>query len=215
MAKKLGVAEEKASITFDRVDKTKALVIGSEVTASNGEPFYVIGEGTVGTGISNSTQDILLLAKYNLKEENGKLMQDTSGASNPCAFSDTNYWSSVEGIAYPDTNGKYPDLNNEAKYGTGSSVIAKAKAYGESLGVTGRLMTYEEAKALKTDYSEILYGLNTEKGYLNYWLGSADSGGSVWYVDGGGSFLLDDNTFVSAYSIGGRPVIEVPKSSIN
>ena len=215
LAKKLGVAEEKASITFDRVDKTKALAIGSEVTASNGEAFYVIGGDTVGTEISNSTQDILLLAKYNLTSDGSS--QDQNGNSNCCAFSNTEYWGSVEGIAYPDTNGKYPDLNNEAKYGTGSSVIAKAKAYGASLGVTGRLMTYEEAKALQTDYSEILYGKNIEKGYLNYWLGSAYSESNVWVVNGGFS-TLSSNTiyFIGANGFNGgvRPVIKVSKSLV-
>ena len=187
------------------------LKLGKEITYKD-EPFYVIGGDTVGTEISNSTQDILLLAKYNLTSDGSS--QDQNGNSNPCAFSSTAYWSSVEGIAYPDTNGNYPDLNNEAKYGTGSSVIAKAKAYGASLGVTGRLMTYEEAKALQTDYSEILYGLNTEKGYLNYWLGSAFSENKVWFVFGESSSLGNGN-FFSVNFCGVRPVIEVPKSSIN
>ena len=215
-AKEVGVAEEKASITFDRVDKTKALAIGSEVTASNGEPFYVIGGNTVGTGISNSTQDILLLAKYNLTSD-GK-SQDQNGNINPCSFSGTAYWSSVEGIAYPDADGKYPDLNNEAKYGTGSSsVIAEAKAYGASLGVLGRLMTKEEAEALEINYSEILYGKNIEKGYLNYWLGSAYSESNVWVVNGGFS-TLSSNTiyFIGANGFNGgvRPVIKVSKSLV-
>ena len=192
-AKKIGI----------EVEETVTLKIGDEITYK-GEPFYIIGGDTVGTEISNSTQDILLLAKYNLTSDGSS--QDQNGNSNPCEFSSLPYWRSVEGIAYP------ADLNNEAKYGTGSSLIAKAKAYGASLGVTGRLMTYEEAKALQTDYSEILYGKNIEKGYLNYWLGSAESAGNVWLVDGGSSSLNYSN---GEPFYGGRPVIEVPKSSIN
>ena len=220
----LGVEEEKEPITFDRVDKTKALTIGSEVTASNGEPFYVIGEDTVGTAITtDSTKDILLLAKYNLTSD-GK-SQDTSGDSNPCEFSSTAYWSSVEGIAYPNADGNYPDLNDETKYGSGSPVIAKAKAYGKDvLGVKeGRLMTYEEAVALKTNYKEILYGINTEKGYLDYWLGSARGERCLLQVlgaDGGlgyGELIYywyeDDGS--SGYGgCGVRPVIKVSRSSI-
>ena len=219
-AKELGVkeveAEEvpKASITFEK-EGTEELEIGSEVKASNGEQFYVIGEDDkVGT-ISASAQDILLLAKYNLKLENDEitLKQDTSGDSNPCAFSSTAYWSNVEGIAYPDADGKYPDLNNETKYGRGSDVIAKAKAYGKDvLGAKeGRLMTYEEAKKLNTDdYSKILYGTNTEKGYLNYWLGSAYSDGSVWNVYS----ELHKDAFDFELFYGVRPVIKVSKSLI-
>ena len=195
------------------------LKLGKEITYKD-EPFYVIGGDTVGTEISNSTQDILLLAKYNLKKENGSitLKQDTSGELNYCNFSSTAYWSSVSGIAYPDsTTKKYPDLNDETKYGSGSPVIAKAKAYGESLGVTGRLMTYEEARALEKDYSDILYGKNIEKGYLNYWLGSADDENGVKYVRGEnnliyGSYSTNSSTLNGYYGV--RPVIKVPKSLI-
>ena len=215
LAKKLGVAEEKASITFDRVDKTKALAIGSEVTASNGEAFYVIGGDTVGTEISNSTQNILLLAKYNLKEENGKLMQDTSGASNPCAFSSTAYWSSETNYPIDLNNYKLDDTEVQSKIKS-TDAIEVAKRYGITLGATGRLMTYEEARALDTaDYSGILYGLNTEKGYLNlnYWLGSAYSEFAVWFASGEGSYLEFYN-FSGDITCGARPVIKVSKSLV-
>ena len=196
--KEVGVAEE------------KTYKIGDEVTYE-GEPFYIIGGDTVGTAISASTQDILLLAKYNLTSDGSS--QDQNGNSNPCAFSSTAYWNSVSGIAYPDADGKYPDLNDETKYGSGSPVIAKAKAYGASLKATGRLMTYEEAEALKTDYSEILYG-NKDGNKLNYWLGSANFERNVLYVSGEDS-VLNTNLFDNGYGCGARPVINVPKSSIN
>ena len=207
--------EEKTWVSASGVTEQIILKMGREITYKN-EPFYVIGGDTVGTEISNSTQDVLLLAKYNLTSD-GK-SQDQNGNINPCSFSGTAYWSSVEGIAYPDADGKYPDLNNEAKYGTGSSsVIAEAKAYGASLGVLGRLMTKEEAEALEINYSEILYGKNIEKGYLNYWLGSAYSESNVWVVNGGFS-TLSSNTiyFIGANGFNGgvRPVIKVSKSLV-
>ena len=188
-ANELGV-EEKASVTFDRVDKTKALAIGSEVTSSNGEPFYIIGGDDVGKEVTDDTQDVLLLAKYNLTSDGSS--QDKTGAGNSCAFSSTGYWSSVEGIAYPDADGNYPNLNDVDKYpiGSATSIITKAKAYGAKFGVTGRLMTYEEANELEKKYSEILYGKYKEGSYLNYWLGSADSGDVVWGVYGGYNFFL-------------------------
>ena len=180
-------------ITFEK-QGTEELEIGSEVETSNGEQFYVIGGDTVGTAISNSTQDILLLTKYNLKEEKGILMQDKNGATNPCAFSSIAYWSSVSGIAYPDADGKYPDLNDVEKYPIGSetSVITTEQKYGSDLGVTGRLMTYKEASALEEKHSDILYGYekNTEKGYLSYWLSSAMNEDYVWNANGGSVPLL-------------------------
>ena len=193
------------------------LKLGKEITYKD-EPFYVIGGDTVGTEISNSTQDILLLAKYNLKKENSSitLKQDTSGELNYCNFSSSGYWSSVEGIAYPDADGKYPDLNDVDKYpiGNATSIITTAQKYGSDLGVTGRLMTYEEAKALRTDYSEILYGKNIEKGYLNYWLSSVCTEVNVWRVDGSYDSLDYRSYYGGAGIFGVRPVIKVSKSLI-
>ena len=202
--------EEKTWVSASGVTEQIILKMGREITYKN-EPFYIIGGDEVGTEVTDATRDIILLAKYNLTSDGSS--QDQNGNSNPCAFSSTAYWSSVEGIAYPDTNGKYPDLNNEAKYGTGSSVIAKAKAYGASLGVTGRLMTYEEAEALKTDYSEILYG-NKDGNKLNYWLSSAEDENLVVGVYGVYSYS-DIGSFDGGLNYGARPVINVPKSSIN
>ena len=212
--------EEKLSeeLGIDIVAKA-TIKLGEEITYKN-ESFYVIGGDNVGTAIADSTQDILLLAKYNLKKEGTEitLKQDTSGESNACVFSSTYYWSSVSGIAYPDsTTKKYPDLNDVEKYpiGSATSIITIAKNYGVNLGAEeGRLMTYEEAKALQTDeYSDILYGKKTEIGYLNYWLSSAQNKNDVWSSVGEGSRLGS-----YGFSIGGgfgvRPVIKVSKSSI-
>ena len=180
-AKKIGI----------EVEETVTLKLGDEVTYQE-EPFYVIGGDTVGTEISNSTQDILLLAKYNLTSDGSS--QDQNGNSNPCAFSSTAYWNSVSGIAYPDADGKYPDLNDVEKYPIGSetSVITTEQKYGSDLGVTGRLMTYKEASALEEKHSDILYGYekNTEKGYLSYWLSSAMNEDYVWNANGGSVPLL-------------------------
>ena len=204
--------EEKTWVSASGITEQIILKMGREITYKN-EPFYIIGGDEVGTEVTDTTQDILLLAKYNLTSDGTS--QDKTGESNGCAFSSTNYWSSVSGIAYPDTNGKYPDLNNEAKYGTGSSVIAKAKAYGASLGVTGRLMTYEEAEKLNTDhYSTILYGTYKEGLYLNYGLGSAATvEDRVWLV-GGVYSTLTPGGLLDNDSCGVRPVIKVSKSLI-
>ena len=214
-AKKIGI----------EVEETVTLKLGDEVTYQE-EPFYVIGGDTVGTEISNSTHDILLLAKYNLKKENSSitLKQDTSGAINGCVFSSAGYWSSVEGIAYPDADGKYPDLNDVKKYPIPDtdtiSVIKKAQKYGNDLfGVLGRLMTKEEAIVLKKKYEGILFGDGGENNY-NYWLSSAESNVFIANVCGwDGSLDYDgfdeDTTFSLDDWYGVRPVIVVPASSIN
>ena len=196
VAKDLGI-ETKDLITFT---KQGELAIGSEVTASNGETFYVIGENTVGNAITDGTSDdILLLAKYNLKEENGTLKQDTSGANNECVFSSVNYWSSE--TSYP------LNLNNYTIPEGATSIVIIAKKYGQLLGVTGRLMTYEEADALKKIDSTILY-----KNKLNYWLGSACAEDGAWYVDSDSIGSLLTNSFDSLYGV--CPIIKVPVALI-
>ncbi len=186
--------------------------LGDEITYQ-GESFYVIGGDGVGKSISTDTQDILLLAKYNLTID-GTLKQDTTGAQNICDFSSTNYWSSVSEITYP------ADLNDEEKYSIPkgkTSIITKAKAYGSSLGAKeGRLMTYDEAKELKTVNLDILYGTKDGK-KLNYWLGTVSSEYGIWHVNGKYDNLDD---YVYYYdeednNYGGiRPVIKVSKSLV-
>ena len=169
---------------IDIVEKA-TIKLGDEITYKN-EPFYVIGGDEVGKAISDSTQDILLLAKYNLKKEDTEitLKQDTSGEINGCSFTST-------------------------YLGNATSIITIAKLYGESLGAKeGRLMNFEEAKALYTyGYSDILYGKNTEKGYLNYWLAAEDGDNGKWLVSGV-SKAAGKYDYPSK-NIGARPVIKV------
>ena len=197
------------TITFSKIS-TGDLAIGSEVTASNGEKFYVIGFSADNTKVN-------LLAKYNLKKEGNEitLKQDTTEAINPCVFSRTNYWSSVSGIAYPDANGKYPDLNDEETYpipSDATSIVTTAKAYGESLGATGRLMTVGEVVDLGGSTSN--YSTSGCPAFINtqaFWLGSAYNGEYVWAV---GDFNLDACYYYMSRWYGVRPVIEILKSSI-
>ncbi len=199
------VAEIKVQWTLTTDSGETGLSVGDLITSKKKttEQFYVIG-------IDGDT--VSLLSKYNLKSDGSE--QDTTGASNPCAFSSTNYWDPDGKLSYPLENGKYPNLNDKTTYplGTATSIVTTAEAYGESLDVTGRLMTYEEANVLKDVNSTILYGKYETGKFLNYWLGSASDRSVVDYVsDGrelGASFYGDDGNY------GVRPVVEVSASSI-
>ena len=164
----------KKAMTFEKKGGGD-LAIGGEITASNGEAFYVIGGDTVGTEISNSTQNVILLAKYNLTLDGTK--QDTSGKSNECAFCSETAWSGSNIKSGENLNDKIT-ISSEK-----TSAVGKVIAYGDTLGVAGRLMTYEEAGVLATNYFEILCG-NKDGKTLGYWLGTADSNQSVWPVYG-------------------------------
>ena len=153
---------EEIKLALELGVEERILKIEDEVTYQ-GEPFYILGGDTVGTIISADTHNIILLSKYNLTSDG--IRQDKTGAYNSCVFSSTNYWRSIEGITYPANLNdveKYPIPDTDTQ-----SVIKKAKAYGEALGVTGRLMTYEEAKILEKSYQTFLFGT-----YSRYWLGS-------------------------------------------
>ena len=170
--------EEKTWVSASGVTEQIILKMGREITYKN-EQFYVIGGEKVGTEVTDDTQDILLLAKYNLKEENGKLIQD--GAGDEGAFCSDSAWSgaNISSVSVQVNLNEKTTISSEA-----TSAVGKAIAYGESLGATGRLMTKSEAENLQTDYSKILYG--TGKGYLNYWLGTSSSYSSVnvWIIGG-------------------------------
>ena len=106
-----------------------------------------------------------------------------------------------------------------------TDAIGKAKSYGRSKGaVSSRLLSYEEANALKakkdsnTKIDAMYRGTaNTANGFLNYWLGYADdtyNTGDVGLVYGS----LGDLTFSgfgNDYLSGVRPVITVLKSKIS
>ena len=172
--------------------------VGDTVTIGT-ENFYVLKD-------SDATQEkVTLLAKDNINT--GTLVQDASAGT--VAFSSTNYWSTIEGITYTY------DLNNTPT-SSDTDAIAKAKTYGANLGGTGRLMTKEEAEALQTANSDILYGRNgkSSRESLNYWLGSARGASRVWRVLGGAS-VLSAGTFGVGDGCAVRPVVEISKSSIS
>ena len=149
--------------------------IGDEVTVG-GEQFYVLEW-------DNNCDTVNLISKYNLNKA-GTAQQDAAYGTTGCAFSSTNYWASSF------TSSPF-NLNDFIGY-TATDAIGKAKSYGRSKGaVSSRLLSYEEANALKSKASSntkidtMLWGkANTANGYLYYWLGSAYAlTNSVWRVD--------------------------------
>ena len=200
------VAEIKVQWTLTTDSGETGLSVGDLITSKKKttEQFYVIG-------IDGDT--VSLLSKYNLKSDGSE--QDTTGASNPCAFSSTKYWDPDGKLSYPLENGKYPNLNDKTTYplGTATSIVTTAEDYGKSLNSTGRLITYEEAEALGNVNLTILYGKYETGKFLRYWLGSAKSNiGSVYGVLG--DYGVSGDVYANPNLYGVRPVVEVSISSI-
>ena len=178
--------------------------IGDEVTVG-GEQFYVLNW-------DNNLNTVDLISKYNLNTE-GTAQQNAAYETTACAFSSTNYWSS----SFTSS----PFNLNDFKGYTATDAIGKAKSYGRSKGaVSSRLLSYEEADALKSKASSntkidtMLWGkANSANGFLAYWLGSASNTNYVWYVYGNFGSLYNYN-YNSSYG-GVRPVITVLKSKIS
>ena len=177
--------------------------IGDEVTVG-GEQFYVLEW-------DNNCDTVNLISKYNLNGA-GTAQQDEADGTTGCEFSRKNYWaSSITSSPF--------NLNDFIGY-TATDAIGKAKSYGRSKGaVSSRLLSYEEANALKSKASSntkidtMLWGkANTANGYLNYWLGSAFDASRVWGVYIGS--LYSFNFSVSSNN-GVRPVITILKSKIS
>ena len=179
--------------------------IGDEVTVG-GEQFYVLEW-------DNNCDTVNLISKYNLNTA-GSAQQNAAYGTTKCVFSSTNYWSSSF------TSSPF-NLNDFIGY-TATDAIGKAKSYGRSKGaVSSRLLSYEEAKALKAKESsnakikKMYRGTaNTANGYLHYWLGSAYSTNFVWRVFGYNG-VLDGSAFSAREFFGVRPVITVLKSNIS
>ena len=184
--------------------------IGDEVTVG-GEQFYVLEW-------DNNCDTVNLISKYNLNTAGTAQQQDTAYGTTGCAFSSTNYWSSSF------TSSPF-NLNDFIGY-KATDAIGKAKSYGRSKGaVSSRLLSYEEANALKTKassntkidkmYRGIAYTANGPV-YLIYWLGSAYDAKNVGHVVGANFGNVSFDTFNNvSRGYGVRPVITILKSKIS
>ena len=183
-----------------------------EYKAKTSEKFYVIGF----SGANNST--VKVLAAKNITTTGTLQQGDSTHTAPPVAFSDTNYWSNE--TSYPLDLNTYTDKTEAQKIAMGvksDDAIEIARRYAsETFGVTGKLMTLEEICSEEigaNSEGNTTYGCPLFINSTDYWLGSAISDDSVWFVAGEGSFVVSD-----IYSGGGyygvRPVIEVSTFSI-
>ena len=180
---------------LEKESTSKSYNIGDSVTIGSEEFFVISDKGTT----------VELLAKYVLNSAaTAQENKDTD-----CAFSTDNYWKNE---TLPSSS-PYFNLNTyQAVQNDTGSAVYKANSYAKSLGATsGRLLTYEEANSLKDSYSDIIFVTYGASKF--YWLGSASDTGSVWFVLGSDSDLLNNN-FSYANSYGVRPVIEISKDLI-
>lgn len=179
-----------------------AYSVGAEVAlkSDSNEQFYVIEAS------DENTEMVTLLAKYVLDASATK----QTNADIDCVFSTSNYWKNEtlpSSSPYFNLN-DYPAVKND----TGSAVYKANKYATEELGAeSGRLLTYEEANALKDSIPDIIWVTYGKSKY--YWLGSANSTSGVWSVYGN-----DRRFYYDIYSnrslCGVRPVIEISKSLI-
>ena len=190
---------------------------GDTVTLG-GEKFYVLADSL------SSDPRVTLIARSCLNNTNFKTqVADTvTHDSYECAFSSSNYWRSE--TRYPFNLNTYDAVRNDT-----ASAVYRANNYAKLKGaISGRLLTKEEGDALKTKATSLgtdsnvykmLWGKeNTGKGYLFYWLGSADNTLNVWFAFGNiqsfnsagfyGTFAGDD-------FLGVRPVLTVYKSQLS
>ena len=179
-----------------------AYSVGAEVAlkSDSNEQFYVIEAS------DENTEMVTLLAKYVLDASATK----QTNADIDCVFSTSNYWKNEtlpSSSPYFNLN-DYPAVKND----TGSAVYKANKYATEELGAeSGRLLTYEEANALKDSIPDIIWVTYGNSKY--YWLGSANGTRDVWRVFGDGRCFGSDD-YGDCDFCGVRPVIEISKSLI-
>ena len=159
---------------------------------------------------------------YGLQSVDASKYDDELGLySGSVAFSDSAYWdpdgnglispynqngASYSGNPYPrvyDSNASiYQYISGENGY------VNKLKTMGAPSTITGRLLTYEEADALKNVEEE---GNSIIFNVQYYWLGSASYDNSVWDVNDGS---FGGNYYDTVGTGGVRPVIEINTSDI-
>ena len=160
-----------------------------DVYTTGGENFYVIG--------SDSTTVTLLAANC------VDTRAEVEGVAN------ANYNKQTETTHTVAFDSTVPYSNAYAD----STIKGLVDSYVSSLGVTvqeGRLMLKDEAEALQTGHTDILFA-------KNFWLGSPseDNTDLAWIVYGDGSCLGQDYVVFGNDSVFGlRPVIVISKSNI-
>ena len=199
-----GIATDVKSALDELYTKVPTKEIGDTVTVGGGK-FYVLEW-------DNRSDKVDLISKYNLNTA-GTAQQNATIKTTGCAFSSTNYWSSSF------TSSPF-NLNDFIGF-TETDALGKAKSYGRSKGaVSSRLLSYEEANALKTKASSntkiatMLWGKESTDGYLCYWLGSAYDTYIMWVVVGYGGYF-GNHGYDDINLRGVRPVITVLKSNIS
>ena len=188
-------------ITVYKTDLSPIYEIGQAVTYGN-EEFYVLND---------LGQSLEIFAKTNLNSAaTAQVKQGYSRTA--CVFSSNRYWQ-----GYTD------NINNVTGYKS-TDVMGKVDTYvAEKGAISGRLLTYEEANSLASNYPEILWGYgNTAQssnghGYECYWLGT--TGGDynssyVYSVDGYYIKIQNGTRYSESKRYGVRPVITVYKSQV-
>ena len=203
--------------TFVKRQTQGAITIGDEVIIAE-DHFYVVSSNNIET---------VLLAKYDL---NTKSNAQVSSNQTKSKFANKGYWDEMQcehksgkmvcgehsellspysddGKVYCESiNGKncaYIFDDNCVFY---AAVNNYAHKIAESTGqnISGRLMTLDEAKNLKTANSAGTKAIKDQNGN-RYWLGTVFGKTYIWNIDSSG--VINGNPFNNSYGI--RPVIIV------
>ena len=188
-----GVVEEKEPIIWTKTSDG-ALVVGSTVVTNTEEEFFV-------SGFTEDNLTAILLAKEGIDvDENSENYLQQSTKAGSVQFATTNYWA---GTGMKDLN-ELNEADIAYKY---------AIEYGKSLGVKGRLLTKLEKSTLANNKLNIVLGIQSSKGYLDYWLGTVNGDNNVLVVIGSGGSYNSSMGYSSKNKV--RPVVEVAINNIS
>ena len=203
------------------IENSLRYYVGTELVY-DGNDFQILTEENKDSGdhffvIADDGDSVRLISKYCLKKDaleqtdkNSSYLDTENGYGQ--VFSTDNYWKNISGIEYP-----YPldqkDPPDEA------TAIKQAIAYGNSMGVRGRLLEYDEVTELNSMtnrevVNKILVGNWTDgtapdDGMIFYWISAAHSQEGVETYNRVVAVSRYENYNSLVYGV--RPVLEIPK----
>ena len=202
-------------LLINDADNNNEISFGDEY-AIGSETFYVI---------NSDTNNVTLLAKYNLNVGNNKKTTVPEGLQNSTLGKDYGYiLFSPAGAFTLTTPGTIEDIYNKLDNTSNDNIsyyveqyVNRLKQFDQSLNITGRLLTYSETQdVFGCDMSQSTCPTNTFLTTSSFWLGSSPQNDIVFYVDknewGAGVYGTPCN--ITAVNLGVRPVIVIPRSSI-
>lgn len=212
---------------FNATDRTKCPTIILVNDSDNNNEISFGDEYLIGTEgfyvIDSDTNNVTLLAKYNLNVGSNKKTTVPEGLQNSTLGSDYGYiLFAPQGTVTLTTPGTIEDIYDKLDKTSNDNIsyyveqyVNNLKTIDSSLSITGRLLTMSEAEDL-FGCSHSTATCPTDSFLMNtsFWLGTSPANDIIFYISNGQyPGLYGTPSYITAVNLGVRPVITIPRSN--